>query len=113
MGNYKDPGKGARIFTYVLVIILLVIFIGSVIRIAFGESSMSLSGFLTYIQDCPQIAIDGLRDFSISGNWGVVDGLRLFLNNIVSFFTFGVWFCGQLVNCLIYLLYFVRFIFLV
>lgn len=113
MGKVKDYGGGARILGSILLIILCTVLIGSIIRIVFGGSSFTFSSFLAYLQDVPQISIGNLNIFYINGDWAVLDGLRKFLNSIMSIINFAVWMFSQLVNCLFYLFYFVKYLLVV
>lgn len=106
----KDKGKGVNIVASVVIIILCTVLIGSIIKIVFGGSSFTFAGFLDYIADVPQITIKNINIFSIGGDWGIIDGLRKFLNNIMSIANFGVWFSTQLINGLTYIFYFVKFL---
>lgn len=109
MGSVKGD-SGLKILNSVLLIILSAILIGSVLRIVFGGSSFSFSAFLNYLHSVPQIEITNVNIFTINGEWAILDSLRRFLNNIMSIFNFGAWMCIQLLNCLSYIIYFVKFI---
>lgn len=106
----NDKGKGSNIVVSVLMIIFCVVLIGSIIRIVFNSSAFSFSSFLQYITNVPQLSISYVEIFNIGGDWGIVDGLRRFLNNIMSIANFGVWFTKQLLNGLSYIFYFVKFL---
>ena len=110
MNKVKDYGNGARIFGSVLLIILCCVLIGSIIKITFGGSAFTFTAFLDYITGVPQIRISNVNIFNIGGDWAVLDGLRRFLNSIMSIANFGVWFSAQLINCLSYIFYFVKFL---
>lgn len=112
MGKYKDPGAGARIFGSVLLILFCCVLIGSIIKITFGGSSFTFAGFLDYLTGVPQIKFSYVDMFYISGEWTILDGFRRFLNSIMSFVNFFVWFCTQLLNCLSYIFYFIKFLLL-
>lgn len=111
MRSDKSNGSGVKIFGYVLLLFFSVVLLGSVIRIVFGSSSFSFSSFLQYITNVPQIILSDVQIFHIGGNWGIVEGLRVFLNHIMSIANFAVWFSTQLLNGLTYIFYFVRFLF--
>lgn len=106
----NDKGKGFNIVISVLMIIFSVVLIGSVIRIVFNSSSFSFGSFLQYITNAPQFNISYVDIFKIGGDWGIIDGLRNFLNSIMSIANFGVWFTKQLLNGLSYIFYFVKFL---
>lgn len=113
MFKVKDYGSGARIFGSILLIIICTVLIGSIIRIVFGGSNFTFTSFLSYLQNVPQISIGNFNLFTINGDWGLIDFFRRFLNSIMSILNFGVWMCSQLVNCVFYLLYFVKYLFVV
>lgn len=113
MNKVKDYGKGAKIFGSVLLIIFCCVLIGSIIKITFGASEFTFSGFLNYITNVPQIRLSDVNIFYISGEWAILDSFRRFLNSIMSIANFGVWFTTQLINGLSYIFYFVKFLFVV
>lgn len=113
MKKSVDSGAGVRIFGSILLIILCCVLIGSVIKIVFGGSEFTFAGFLNYITSVPQIRLSDVNIFYISGEWAILDGLRRFINSIMSIANFGVWFTTQLLNGLSYIFYFVRFLFVV
>lgn len=106
----NDKGKGANIILSVLVILFCGVLIFSIIKIVFGGQMFTLGGFLDFVSHSPQLNVTFVEYFSIGGDWGIVDGLRKFLNIIMSVLNYGVWFGRQAINTIIYCFYFLRFL---
>ena len=104
-------GGGATIIFNVLGIIFAICLIGSIIRISFGESSITFTTFLEYISNVPTIEIDYFILGEITNDWGIFNIFKDLFNNISAFISFLAWFGINAVNGLGYVFYFVRFIF--
>ena len=94
----------------VLGIIFIVILLLCAIRIAFNGFGFTLTSCLEYMSNAPTFDISKMQILHIGGFWGVLDGLRLFLNNIISIANVGLWISNQLINCIAYIFYFLHFI---
>lgn len=106
----NDKGKGANIILSVLIILFCGVLICSIIKIVFGGQMFTLGGFLDYISNSPTMNVAFVDYFSIGGDWGIVDGLRKFLNMIMSILNYGVWLGKHALNGLSYCFYFLRFL---
>lgn len=103
-----------KIIYHVLFLFLLVILIISLFRRVLGGSYISFNGFLDYLSSVHGVSVDiNISDFSIPGNWGVIDGLRQFFNIFAKMFGVIVWLASNLVNLILFVAQFVSFVFAV
>lgn len=110
--KYNDKfGDGVRIFAFILLIIFLAILSGNVLRLVFGGSSFTFSSFLAMLSEVPQIPIRGMQTFNITADWGVIDFIRHFLNAVMMPLNLTVFISANLWNCLLYIMFFVKFLF--
>lgn len=110
--KYNDKfGDGVRIFAFILLIILLAVLCGSILRLVFGGSSFTFSSFLAMLNDVPQIPLRSMQTFNITSDWGVFDFFRIFLNTVMMPLNLTVFVSANLWNCLLYVMFFVKFLF--
>lgn len=100
------------IFSFVLFILCLAVFA----RLLNGQSQLpTLESFLSMLGNAPIISNEfllGLKSaLTIGGDWGFLDGLRVFLNALGSLTSFGIWIVLGLFNVLTFALYFIGWIF--
>lgn len=107
----NEKGSGAKLIFSILSLIICIILIFSVIRIAFGSTSLSFTSILNYSANTPQIDVSYIQYLNIGGDWGVVDGIRRFLNSIMSIFNIGIWMCKNIANLLLFIFYYVSLLF--
>lgn len=106
----KGKAKNIILFTGSFIMILL-LFI-ALIRNAQGWQHLTFSGFLEYLTTSPTIIPSfSITDFAIVSDWGLFNGLKDFLNIFTQLFGIIVWVCSSIINVLLYLFYFLRFIF--
>ena len=75
------------------------------------NQGITFTGFLNYLSSSPSLDFVSMSDFSIAGDWGLVDFLRIFLNVISVLFTIVVWFCQIVINLFEWLFWLIRFFF--
>lgn len=107
----KDKGVGFRIFFYILTLILTIVLIFSIIRVSFGADTISFRSFLEYTSTTPSVDISYIEYVKIGGDWGLIDGLRTFLNYIMTIVNVALWLCKNVANLLVFVFYYVRFLF--
>ena len=107
----NDRASGLKILFNVLTVCLCFVLIVSVIRVAFDFNPISFSGFLDYVSKTPSIDISYYTYLSIGGDWGVIDGLRVFLNYIMVIINVLLWLCKNVANLMLFVVYYVRFLF--
>lgn len=100
------------IFSFVLFILCLALFA----RLLNGQQSLpTLESFLSMLGNAPIIDNDfffGLKSaLTIGGDWGFIDGLRVFINALGSLTSFALWVLLGLFNVLTFALYFIGWIF--
>ena len=101
-----------RLLLVILGIFSTILLIINFSRSVIGSSNVSFSSFLNFLSsiDIFQITIN-ISDFTIPGNWGIIDGLRLFLNVFAQAIGVVVYLCANLINLIIYCAQFIRFLF--
>lgn len=62
--------------------------------------------FSEILQDCVEMSnytinIVQYTDYSITGDWGIIDGIRIFINSVIAILNIGVWLAQSLINLLI------------
>lgn len=107
-----DNGKGKKILVSILVIVLVALLIISIVRVSYGSDTISFNGFLDYLSSCPTLSFSYSNVLYISGEWAILDGLRVFLNNIMIIPNFLIWVCKNLYNVLLFVFYFTRYLFI-
>lgn len=96
----------------VLGIVLVTLLILNLVRFFRSAPNVSFAAFLDYLSTVQSFDFSGfIQKFTIGGSWGVVDGLRQFLNVFASLLGFLVYIAGSLFNLLTFVLGFVRFVF--
>lgn len=75
-----------------------------IIPVTFGE-------IVEVVRNVPQIATEFniFNDLTIKGSWGIVDGLREFINTLMSAISAIVYIFGGIVQMILYAVYFVGF----
>ncbi len=111
MGNTKRASLFRIVFLVLSLIFITILSINLIRSFGSNASSVSFHSFLQYMTTCPQINISNIVNLSIGGDWGPFDFLRNFLNSLSAILSFALWVAVQLINCLTYIFYFVRFIF--
>lgn len=95
----------------VIAIIFCSILLSNIIRNVFSLGSVTFTGFLQYISAVPQIDTSlSMSTLYISGEWVILDGFRVFLNTIMQPLNLLVFLAKNLWNCLLYVIYFLRFL---
>lgn len=112
MKDKKGKNDNSLIIAKVLALIVMALILIFIVRLSFDSTpTVSFTSFFQYLEGAPNVSISYVQYLSITGDWGFLDGLRTFLNIIMTCFNVFLWFCRQVLNTLRYLLYFVRFIF--
>ena len=97
--------------------IIIILVAVSLIRVLYGGigNVPTFQSLLDLLQSAPQVS-PSIKNFvqllQIPGPWVVLDGLRLFLNNIIQIFSIGVWMCSSLVDVIFFISYFLVWIFI-
>lgn len=77
-----------------------------------GSSNLSFAGLLDWFSNLNSVEVNvDVGNFFIGGDWGIFDGLRNFFNIFAQAFGVIVWLFSNILNLLLYLVSFVRFIF--
>lgn len=100
----------SNIFTLIL-FVLIIVFLA---RLFTGSTEFpTFYNLLNVLSEMPQIEFDmtSLVNLTIGGNWGVIDGLRVFINLIISVINFLVYCIGGLVQVLVFVTYFLGWAF--
>lgn len=74
------------------------------IKITITENpSINFNDFLSNVINMSNNTIDIVQytDFKIDGDWGIIDGLRTFINSVISILNIGVWFAQSVINVLL------------
>lgn len=103
----NEKGYGLKIIFSILALIFSIVLLFSVFRIVFGSDPVSFSALLNYAASTPQIDISYVDYLYIGGDWGLFDGLRSFLNTIMSVFNIAIWMCKNIANLLIVVFYYI------
>lgn len=103
---------GVNFFSLILVILIGV----SLIRILKGGSGdiVTFGSLLDLLRDAPQISSEVLtfvEQIEIIGDWGVFNFLRDFINDLVDLWSVLIWLGSSIVDLIIYIFYFLRWIF--
>lgn len=105
---FKRTGVILRLL---LLISCFILFIRIFSRLRGGDSSLSFTGFLEFLSNLNSFDINiDLSDFTIGGDWGIIDGLRRFFNIFGYAFGVLVWVCSNVFNVINYVFQFVRFL---
>lgn len=100
----------SSIFTLIL-FILIIVFLA---RLFTGSTEFpTFYNLLNVLSEMPEIEFDmtSLVNLTIGGDWGVIDGLRVFINLIMSVINFAVYCIGGLVQVLVFVTYFLGWAF--
>lgn len=93
-------------------IILMFLIATALIRQSAGLSDISFGGFLNYISNTPSfIPRLNITKFGIVGDWGLFEGLKNFFNIFAKMFGIIIYLGESLLNMLLTLFYFLRYIF--
>lgn len=92
-------------------VIFLIFFLVAFIKGTFTGSNLTFTGFLNFLSDCPRVFNNfSLLDFTITGDWGLFDGFRNFLNIFTGLFSIIVFACKSLINVLGFVIEFFGFL---
>lgn len=103
---------GLSIFSLILVILIGV----TLIRFLYNGSGniVSFGSLLDVLRDCPQVSTS-IKTFtqSIRFNdaWVVLDGLRLFINSMLSVTSIIIWLFSSLIDVVLFIVYFLGWVF--
>ena len=118
MDNYTQRTKRTRfelqVTGNVLTFILAFLIIVALARTLTGVQGMPTFGsFISMLQNMPNIelSITSFEFLQITGDWGILDGLRVFLNSLSSILSFGIWMVLGLVQVVIFAISLVGWIF--
>lgn len=107
-------GRESRIGLLKLFFIILLMVV--VIRFLYDGvgSDISTMSFLEFLTSLPSVSTTfrNFFTFSINGSWGVFDFLRLFINSFGNFFGIIWWITGALIDVILFIAGFLRFIFI-
>lgn len=113
LSTSEDVAQVSGIFR-IISLLLIIAFLSRFLFPTDNGSLPSLQGLLSYLSNAPVIPnsfFQGLSSLKIIGDWGIVDGLRVFINTISSILSFALWIVLGLVNVTSFLLYIVAWIF--
>ncbi len=109
MDTYSERRKQARfygqvssnIFTFLLGFLIIV----ALARTLTGVQGMPTFGsLLDKLQNMPNVdlTINVFRNLKITGDWSIFDGLRQFINTLISIASFGVWTVSGLIQVVMF-----------
>lgn len=102
---------GLSFFHYVFIILFIISFYYALIG---RDFNLSFSGLLSILEKAPAIPTDWITDFAsltITGNWGVFEFLKTFLNTIMGIISFGLYIVTGAAQLVVYFGYFLGEIF--
>lgn len=102
---------GLSVFHYVFIILFIISFYYALIG---RDFNLSFSGLLSILEEAPSIPTDWITDFAnltITGNWGVFEFLKTFLNTIMGIISFALYFVTGASQLVVYFGYFLGEIF--
>lgn len=121
--NYSDKQFKKRIrndsfrnvgfvFRIIGLIFLIMIAIGVFWKLRGSDNILITKNFLEWLGGLNRLDINlNVENFSIRGDWGIFDGLRDFLNIFTSIFGVIIWLFSNLLQLVLYIVDFIRFIF--
>ena len=99
-----------NIFFVVFGLFVGILLVVNITRVSTNQ--VTFSSLLSYISNAPRVFTDfTIQDFTIVGSWGILNGLKDFLNLFAQLFGFIISLGKSLVNLLVYAFYFVAFLF--
>lgn len=99
------------VFSIIVLFFLFILAVNLFRKINSG-SSVSFSAFLEFLGSLDSFTVNfSISDFTIGGNWGIIDGLRNFINVFAYFLGVTLWMFLNLYNCLVYIFRFIQFLF--
>lgn len=109
--EYQQEQKNILI-NFVMIVALTIVTLSFIRGIFNPNSTYSFTQFLQNLVEISnyQISIVNLGDLAIGGDWGILDGLRMFLNSIMSILNLLVWLAQTLINVLIIAIQMLRII---
>lgn len=111
--RYESMSKADN-FLSVVIVIFTILFIVSYVRSLVGAGEITFTSFLEFIQSVPEVSFaSNFIDMTILGDWGVFEFLRQFLNIFTNLISVIVYLFGGLVQLLLYVVYIVRYLFLI
>lgn len=108
--NMDNLNTGFSVFTLIVTILIGI----CLIRILSGYDGLTFASFLEMLSNAPDITMSlssTMQYLHISGEWTILDGLRVFLNSLMSMFSISLWCVSGLAQCILYFGYFLAFIF--
>lgn len=121
--NYSDKQFKKRIrndsfrnvgivFRIIGLIFLIMIAIAVFWKLRGSNNILITENFLEWLSNLNRLDINlNVENFSIRGDWGVFNGLRNFLNIFTSIFGVIIWLFSNLLQLVLYVVDFIRFIF--
>lgn len=96
----KTPSAVPFVFAF----IFLVLFVAMVVKTAGGKSPISFTGLLEYLSSINRPFVNfAISDYTITADWGLINGLRDIINVIMSVVGVAVFIGKSLVNSFAYL----------
>ena len=109
--NASSYTLGKSIIRVVFIVVAILLIINFARKLTSG-ADLSFSAFLNWLGNIDYYSISvKISSFTIKGDWGIVDGLRKFFNMFGNLFGVSVYMCANLINLILFLMQFVRFIF--
>lgn len=108
----NETKYGPRFITVILSFIVLALIAVYIVRYSDGGFTVpTFSSLLEMLSNVPDISISLETIVPISLDWGVFNFLRDFFNVFVKLFNLVLWIADNLLICLEYIFYFLRWIF--
>ena len=77
-----------------------------------ADTHLTFTGFLNWLSSVKVFSFQfDIGTFTIGGNWGLFEGIRIFFDTLSKIFGVGVWLCGNLISLISFLAQFIAFIF--
>lgn len=109
MNKSYSMGKMIVRVVFIITAVLLILNFSRKLR---GGADLSFSAFLNWLGNVKSFDIKlNISAWTIGGDWGIIDGLRKFLNMFGNLFGVTFYLCANLISLLIFLCKFIGFIF--
>ena len=101
------PSRVPLVFALIFICLLILM----VVKAASGKSPVTFTSLLEFLSTIDRPFVNfAISDYSITADWGLLNGLRNFFNIFMSIFGIGVFTAKSLVNVLAFLFQVLGFI---
>lgn len=109
--NYR-LGQVGTFFRILGLIFCIILFVRLFWSVRSNSSSLTFTGLLDWFSNLNSLDISiNVSNYEISGDWGIFNGFKNFLNIFAKAFGVIVWLFANLLNLLLYCISFLQFLF--